>query len=70
MTGVTDMTSEIKEEEGIRKCKIGCKVADRSTVPEWYAGTSHRLQTGVQYPVGTQEGYTSSEQVVRTKVKV
>ena len=60
------MTSEIKEEEGIRKCKIGCKVADRSTVPEWYEGMLHRLQTGVWYLVGTQEGYTSSKQVVKS----
>ena len=68
MTGVTDMTSEIKEEEGIRKCKIGCKVADRSTVPEWYAGTSHRLQTGVQYPVGTQGHCTGCEQEYSTQL--
>ena len=43
MTGVTDITSELNGEEGISKCKIGCKVVDRSMVPEWYAGMLHRL---------------------------
>ena len=31
-------------------------------VPEWYAGTSHRLQSGAQYPVGAQEHHTGCEQ--------
>ena len=79
------MTSEIKREEGIGKCKIGCKVVDQNTVvvcrniaqvairsmaPSWYAEMLHSLQTGVWYLVGTQECYTSSNQVVRRKVKV
>ena len=45
MTDVTDMTSEIKGGKGIVKGKVGHKVADRSTVSEWYAGTSHRLRS-------------------------
>ena len=66
MTGVTGMTSERKGEEGIGKCKIGFKVADRSTVPEWYTGTLHRLQTGVQYPVGMQGRCTGCKQEYST----
>ena len=31
-------------------------------VPEWYAGTLHRLRTGAQYPVGMQGCCTGCEQ--------
>ena len=68
MTDVTDMTSEIKGGEGIIKCKVGHKVADRSTVPKWYAGTLHRLQSGAQYPVGMQGHCTGCKQEYGTRL--
>ena len=61
MTDVTDMTSEIKGGGG-GIVKVGRKVVDRSTVPEWYTGMSHRLRSGAQYPVGTQGHRTGCEQ--------
>ena len=62
------MTSEIKGKRGIGKCEIGRKVMDCSTVPEWYAGTSHRLQSGAWYPVGMQECCTGCEQEYSTQL--
>ena len=67
MTDVADMTSEIKG-EGIVKGKVGCKVVDRSMVPEWYAGMSHRLRSGAWYPVGTQECHTGCDQEHSTQL--
>ena len=66
MTDVTDMTSKIKGGGGIVKCKVGCKVADRSMVPECYTGTLHRSRSGAQYPVGMQGHRTGCEQEYST----
>ena len=68
MTDVADMTSEIKGGEGIVKSKVGCRVVNRSTVPEWYAGTSHRLQSGTRYLVGMQGRRTGCEQEYSTQL--
>ena len=68
MIGVADMTSEIKREEGISKCEIGCKVMEWSTVPKWCAGMSHRLQSEARYPVGTQERHTGCKQEYGTQL--
>ena len=62
MTDVADMTSEIKGGEGIIKGKVGHKVVDRSTVPKWYTGMSHRLRSGARYPVGMQGRRTGCKQ--------
>ena len=68
MTDVTDMTSEIKGGEEIVKGKVGRKVADRSTAPEWYVGTLHRLPSGAWYLVGTQGRCTGCEQEYSTRL--
>ena len=68
MTDVADMTSEIKGGEGIIKDKVGRRVANRSTVPEWYAGTLHRLRSGTQYLVSTQGCCTGCEQEYGTRL--
>ena len=51
-----------------QNCKIGCKVVDSSMVPGWYAGTSHRLQTGVWHPVGMQGCHTGCKQEYSTQL--
>ena len=68
MTDVADMTSEIKGGEGIVKGKVGCRVVNRSTVPEWNAGTLHRLRSETRYLVSMQGCCTGCEQEYGTRL--
>ena len=68
MAGVVGTTSGEKEKKRNQKCKIGHKVMDRSTVPEWYKGMLHRLQTGVWYPVGMEGCHTGCKQEYGTQL--
>ena len=60
MTGVADMTSE--GEEGISKCKIGCKVTDWTEV--WYPSGMQEHRTGCNQEHSTWLVHRDIAQVV------
>ena len=57
-----------KGEERTWNCKIHHKVMNSSMVPKWYTGMSHRLHTGVWYPVDTQGCCTDCKQEYSTQL--